>query len=330
MSIVTAILTLVGGIGIFLTACGMMSANLTALGTQKLKSLFGKAQKSKLAGVGVGALVTAVVQSSSATTVMVLGFVDAGIMTLAQAATVIFGANIGTTVTGQLVALGLFGSGEFSVSAALGALAGVGALISALSKTEKAKSIGGLITGFGMLFAGLAVMSGAMDGFSRFDGLKSFLATFENPIMLVIVGALLTAVVQSSSVMTSMVITMTVSGLITAEQGIYITMGSNVGTCVTALLAGLSGGINAKRAALIHLIFNVSGVVLFMIAGAFMRLGGTGYAVLFSAMFPDAPQMQLAAFHTVFNVVTAIAVLPFVGVLVKLVEKPFSVKRKSR
>ena len=319
VKIATSVLSLFAGVGIFLIACTMMSANLEALGSRRLKSLFAKASKSKLLGVGVGAATTAAIQSSSATSVMVIGFVNAGIMTLAQAATVIFGANIGTTITGQIVALGLFGGNTVSTSTIFAAFAGIGAFVLAFAKKDAAQKIGGIMAGFGMLFVGLSMMSGSMGYFSELEAVKNFLAMFRNPLLLVLIGALLTAVVQSSSVMTSMAITMVVTGLISLNQGIYITMGSNVGTCVTALIAGLTSTKNAKRTALIHLIFNVSGVVLFLIIGLFLGIGKIDYGFIFGKMFPNAPQIQLSMFHTVFNVVTVIIVLPLTNLLVKLV-----------
>ena len=321
VQIATSTLTLIAGVGIFLIACSMMSSNLEALGSRRLKALFSKTSKSKFIGVGVGAAATAAIQSSSATTVMVIGFVNAGIMTLAQAATVIFGANIGTTITGQLVALGMFGENSVSTSVIFATFAGIGAFMLAFAKRDRTQKIGGILAGFGMLFVGLSMMSGAMSYFSELDSVKSFLAMFKNPLLLVLIGALLTAVVQSSSVMTSMAITMVVTGLITLNQGIYITMGSNIGTCVTALIAGLTSTKNAKRTALVHLIFNVSGVIVFMLLGMFLRFGGIDYGYLFGKMFPHAPQIQLAMFHTIFNVSTVLIVLPLTGLLVKLVTK---------
>ena len=246
VAIITSVLTLIAGVGIFLIACSMMSSNLEALGSKRLKSLFSKASKSKLLGVGVGAATTAVIQSSSATSVMVIGFVNSVIMSLTQAATVFFGANIGTTITGQIVALGLFGGNSVSTSVIFAAFAGVGAFILAFSKKDKLTKIGGITAGFGMLFVGLSMMSGAMSYFSELEEVKSFLALFRNPFLLVLIGAVFTAVVQSSSVMTSMAITMVVTGLISLNQGVYITMGSNIGTCVTALIAGLTSTKNAK------------------------------------------------------------------------------------
>lgn len=317
--IATALLGLIAGVGIFLIACSTMSSNLEALGSRRLKSLFTKTSKSKLVGVGVGAATTAIIQSSSATSVMVIGFVNAGIMTLAQAATVIFGANIGTTITGQLVALGMFGGNSVSSSAIFATFAGIGAFILAFAKKDRTKKIGGIMAGFGMLFVGLSLMSDAMGDFSELEEVKSFLAIFRNPVLLVLIGAVLTALVQSSSVMTSITLTMVVSGLIDLNQGIYITLGSNIGTCVTALIAGLTSTKNAKRTALIHLIFNVSGALLFLLVGLFLGLGGIDFGWIFSKMFPNAPQVQLAMFHTFFNITTVIVVLPLTKQLVKLV-----------
>ncbi len=329
VTVITSILSLIAGVGIFLIACSMMSSNLEALGSKKLKALFAKTSKSKLVGVGVGAATTAVIQSSSATSVMVIGFVNAGIMTLAQAATVIFGANIGTTITGQLVALGMFGTGSVSTSVIFATFAGIGAFILAFAKKDRTQKVGGIMAGFGMLFVGLSMMSGAMGYFSELESVKNFLALFENPFLLVLIGAAFTAIVQSSSVMTSMAITMVVTGLISLNQGIYITMGSNIGTCVTALIAGLTSTKNAKRTALIHLIFNVSGVIVFMLIGMFMRFGGIDYGYLFGKMFPHAPQIQLAMFHTIFNIATVAIVLPLTNLLVKLVTKIVPESRKK-
>ena len=309
--IITAILQLAAGIGIFLVACSMMSSNLESLSSSKLKSLFSKVSGSKMLGVGIGTVGTAAIQSSGATTVMVIGFVNAGIMTLAQAATIIYGANIGTTVTGQVVALGMFSGDMISTTVIFSALAGIGAFMSNFAKTDTLKKTGGILAGFGMLFVGLEMMSGSMDSFARLEAVKSFLAGINNIILLIVIGAILTAIVQSSSVMTSVAITMVVSGLISLEQGIYLTMGSNIGSCAVALMAGLTSGKNAKRTATIHLIFNISGVVLFTLIGIFVDFGA-----VFGSLFPGAPQTQLAMFHTVFNVCTALVALPLTDLLV--------------
>lgn len=329
-TIATSILTLIAGVGVFLIACSMMSSNLESLGSKKLKVLFARASKSKLVGVGVGTATTAVIQSSSATTVMVIGFVNAGVMSLAQAATVIFGANIGTTITGQIVALGMFGGNMISTSVIFAAFAGIGAFVLAFAKKDNLRKIGGIMAGFGMIFVGLSLMSGSMETFAESDGLKNFLAVISNPVLLVLIGMILTAVIQSSSVMTSIAITMVVTGLISLNQGIYITMGSNIGTCVTALIAGLTSSRNAKRAALIHVIFNVSGVIVFMLLGLFLQIGGINFGWLFEKMIPNAPQTQLAMFHTVFNIATVVIVLPLTNLLVKLVTKIIPDKKDKK
>lgn len=314
-----AILTLTAGIGVFLVACQTMSNNLESASSRKLRQLFAKTGDNKCVGVGIGLLGTAAIQSSGAVTVMVIGFVNVGIMSLTQAATIIYGSNIGTTVTAQLVALGMFGNGGISTTIIFAAFAGVGAFISLFSKTDKGKQTGGILTGFGMLFVGLSMMASAMDDFAALPEIKTMLASVSNPILLVIVGALLTAIIQSSSVMTSIAITMVVTGLINLSQGIYLTLGSNIGSCVVAMIAGMTSGINAKRTALIHLIFNVMGVVIFMLLALILRIttaGAWSYGTLFERWFPSAPQLQLAMFHTFFNVCTMLIALPLTNVLV--------------
>ncbi|MCQ2524655.1 MAG: Na/Pi cotransporter family protein [Lachnospiraceae bacterium] len=324
VTVATAILSLLAGVGIFLVACSTMSSNLEAVSSNKLKNLFAKASKSKMTGVAIGAVGTAAIQSSGATTVMVIGFVNAGIMSLTQAATVIYGANIGTTITGQIVALGMFGGNSLSTTVIFSAFAGIGAFITLFAKKDTVKKFGGIFAGFGMLFVGLSMMSGSMEVFSELDSVKLFLANINNAVLLVLVGAILTAIVQSSSVMTSVAITMLVTGLITLSQGIYLTMGSNIGSCMVAMIAGLSSSKNAKRTAFVHLIFNVSGVVVFLILGGVISLvtgGNINFGVIFESLFPGIPQTQLAMFHTVFNLLTVIIMLPLTKILTDVVCK---------
>jgi phosphate:Na+ symporter len=302
----------------------MMSSNLESLGSDKLRDLFAAASKSKLLGVSMGALGTAAIQSSGATTVIVIGFVNAGIMSLAQAATVIYGANIGTTITGQIVAWGISGEGGLSSTILFSGLAGIGAFIVSFASKEKTKTLGGILCGFGMLFVGLAMMSGAMESFAELDAIRNFLASINNALLLVLIGAILTAIIQSSSVMTSVAITMVVAGLISLDQGIYLTMGSNIGSCVVSVMAGMTGTPNARRASYIHLIFNVAGVVVFMLLGQALLLfshGAVSFGTIFDAMFPGLPQVELAMFHTVFNVVAVVLILPLTTLLVALVTR---------
>ena len=322
--VISAVLSMLAGIGIFLVACQTMSSNLEAISSSKLRSLFRKVSGKKLIGVGIGTVTTAAIQSSGATTVMVIGFVNAGIMTLTQAATVIYGANIGTTITGQIVALGMTGRNSVSTTVIFSAFAGIGALVSLFGGSDRIKRWGGIFSGFGMLFVGLSMMSSSMETFSSLNSVKNFLAGISNVILRVIVGAVFTAIIQSSSVMTSIAITMVVTGLITLDQGIYLTMGSNIGSCVVAMIAGLGSGKSAKRAALIHLFFNVGGVIVFLILGFVISLVSGGlidFGIIFARLFPGVPQIQLAMFHTVFNVFTVLIFLPLTELLVGLVSK---------
>lgn len=322
--VISAILTLLAGIGIFLIACSMMSSNLEAISSSKLKSMFAKVSKRKWLGVGIGTVATAAIQSSGATTVMVIGFVNAGVMSLAQAATIIFGANIGTTITGQIVALGMFGGDTISTTVIFSAMAGIGAFMMSFAKKDALQKVGGILAGFGMLFVGLSIMSGSMEDFAELDAVKAFLASISNPLLLVLIGAILTAIVQSSSVITSVAITMLFVGLITLDQGIYLTMGSNIGSCVVAIIAGMTSGTNAKRTALIHLLFNTGGVVVFLVIGLLLGLipgHNVDFGYIFGNLFPDAPQTQLAMFHTFFNVIAVLLFLPLTDKLVALVER---------
>lgn len=336
VQIATAVLSLIAGIGIFLIACTMMSSNLESVSSNKLKQLFARTSKSKLVGVGIGAVATAAIQSSGATTVMVIGFVNAGIMSLMQAATIIYGANIGTTITGQITALGMFDN-AISTGIVFATFAGIGAFIMAFAKKDLVKKIGGILAGFGMLFVGLDMMSASMETFAALDSVKNFLASITNPILLVLIGTILTAIIQSSSVMTSVAITMVFTGLINLDQGIYLTMGSNIGSCVVAIIAGLTSSTNAKRTALLHLLFNVSGVVIFMLVAMMMREISKAvnptkiitFGYLFGKMFPGVPQTQLAMFHTIFNVITVIIMLPLTNLSVKLVCKILPDKKKK-
>lgn len=324
MDIAMAVLSLIGGIGVFLIACTLLSSNLESICSKKLRDLFSRASDKKLVGVGIGTLGTAAIQSSGATTVLVIGFVNAGIMSLTLAAAVIYGANIGTTVTAQIVALGLMGTGgAVSISLVFSALAGAGAFIHAYAKQDRTRKIGGVVAGFGLLFVGLTLMEQAMAGISELDSVKTFLGGIDSILVLVLLGAGITALVQSSSVVTTIIIAMLVvaNPLITLDQGIYLTMGSNIGSCIVAIMAGFTSGLNAKRAALIHLLFNVFGVLLFLAFGVVMGLfsgGDITYGTIFAGLFSE-PATQLAMFHTFFNVVTVIVMLPLTSALIALV-----------
>ena len=322
--VLTNLLGLVAGIGAFLLACDMTSKSLEAVNSSKLKQLFAKVSNNKLLGVCIGAVATATIQSSSAMTVMVIGFVNAGIISLSQAATIILGGEIGTTLTGQIVALGFLSSNLISTTVIFSSFAGIGVFINMIAKKDQNKMIGSAMAGVGLLFIGLDVMSNAMDSFAKMESLKVFLSSINSITLLVILGAVLTAIIQSSAAMTSIAITMVVSGLINIEQGIYITLGANVGTCVTGMIAGMTSGTNAKRTSMFQLLFNVSGVLLVMVVDLLIKMGSgnsISVGIIFEKMFPAMPQEQLAMFHTIFNVATVLIALPINNLLVNLSTK---------
>lgn len=330
LTIIYALLQLLTGMGIMLVSMHLLTSNLESLGGNKIKAMFQKISKSNLAGVGIGTATTAIVQSSGLVSVITIGFVNAGLMSLRQAAMVIFGANIGTTVTAQIVALGLLGSGTIEMTIIFGSLAGIGAFILLFSKKEGVKKIGGFITGFGMLFAGLDIMTASMGGLAKSPFIVSFLYSIQNPALLLLVGILLTALLQSSSAMTSLTIAMIFGGLLNLSQGIYLTYGSNIGTCIVAIIACIGANANAKRTALIHLLFNVFGVVLFITIDFIFSFFGFSFAKILQLMFPNVPSTQLAMMHTIFNVVSVMVMFPFAGLLVKLTEKMLPDKRYKK
>lgn len=317
-------LQLMAGIGIFLTGCEMMSSNLEAVCSDRLRELLAKVSNNKIVGVLIGTVATIAINSSGATTVMAIGFVNAHIISLKQAATIIFGAEIGTTLTGQLVALGMMGNDGIDLNFLFSALAGIGVFVTMFAKKDKIKLFGFVLTGFGLLFAGLDMMSGAMTGFAKSPALKEVIASLNSSLLLIICGAILTAIIQSSTAITSISISMAAVGLITISQGIYLTLGANVGTCLTGILAGMkSDGVNAKRTSLIQLIFNIGGVVLVYIIDTIMKMvtgGGLSFGIIFERMFPGVPHTQLAMFHTIFNIASVIIVLPLTEKLVELTE----------
>ena len=318
------IMELIAGVGVYLIACSMISTNLEAVSSDRLKKLLSKVSRNKLAGVAIGALATIIIQSSGATTVMTIGFVNAGIISLSQAATLIFGGEIGTTITGQIVALGLFKGGIIDITVVFSALAGIGVFINMFAKKDNTRYIGDIISGFGILFIGLGMMSDSMNSFAMMPELKMFLSGIDNILILVIAGALITAAIHSSAAMTSIAITMVAAGLISLEQGIYITLGANIGTCFTGALAAMSSSANAKRTSLIQLIFNAGGVLLLLISDVLIKIITNNtfcFGIMFERMFPDTPQIQLAMFHTFFNIASVLIVLPLSDQLVKLSQR---------
>lgn len=322
LDILYAFLSLLGGIGVFLYGMKLMGDSLEMVAGNEIKRMFAKISDNKIIGVGIGAVTTAVVQSSAAVTVMAIGFVNSGLMSLIQAAAIVFGANIGTTSTALIVALGVGGLADVKLTVIFAALAGVGAMTIMFSKKDKIKKIGGIITGLGMIFVGLSVMTDSMTIFSESPKIVEFLAKISNPALLLLFGIAFTALIQSSSAVSGIVVTMSVAGLLSFDQGLYIILGSNIGTCITSLIASIGTSTNAKRTAVIHLMFNVIGVLIF---------GLVSISGVFSKMFMpiNNPAMRIALLHTFFNVVTTIILLPFMNLLVKLVSKMVPEKHKD-
>ena len=322
LDILYAFLSLLGGIGVFLYGMKLMGDSLEMVAGNEIKRMFAKISDNKIIGVGIGAVTTAVVQSSAAVTVMAIGFVNSGLMSLIQAAAIVFGANIGTTSTALIVALGVGGLADVKLTVIFAALAGVGAMTIMFSKKDKIKKIGGIITGLGMIFVGLSVMTDSMTIFSESPKIVEFLAKISNPALLLLFGIAFTALIQSSSAVSGIVVTMSVAGLLSFDQGLYIILGSNIGTCITSLIASIGTSTNAKRTAVIHLMFNVIGVLIF---------GLVSISGVFSKMFMpiNNPAMRIALLHTFFNVVTTVILLPFMNLLVKLVSKMVPEKHKD-
>ena len=335
--IAAAIFELLAGLGAFLIGVKMLSDNMEKLATGKMRTLFHRASgktelpeaatrkekvraklkewSANLAGVGIGTATTAVIQSSSLTTVMVVGLVNAGVMTLTQATTITMGANIGTTITAQIAALSAFDFAVFAMG-----LTGIGILVAYATKKEKVQTICYAVAGLGLVFVGLDVMDASMDFFQESQVIVDLFASITNPFLLFFLGIAITAIIQSSSALTVILIAMAESGILIGGGGnavLYVVLGTNIGTCVTALLSSIGTNINAKRAAVIHLLFNVIGSIIFFII---MVCWPEMNANTFEAWFPDNPGTQIAMFHTFFNVISTILFLPFTNGLVKLSE----------
>lgn len=295
---ITDVLALLGGLALFLYGMQMMSTGLEAAAGNRMKSILEKLTSNRIKGVLVGAAITAVIQSSSATTVMVVGFVNSGLMTLKQAVWVIMGANIGTTITGQLIAL------DIGAIAPLFAIAGVGAIM--FIKSEKVHHISSIFAGLGILFMGMDMMGAAMSPLKESEAFISLMTKFDNPLLGILVGALFTAVIQSSSASVGILQALASTGMIPLSSAVFVLFGQNIGTCITAVLASIGMKVNAKRTTVIHLLFNIIGTVLFTVICLV-----TPYVIWIEAMTPGDPVAQIANAHTVFNIVTTLLLLPF-------------------
>lgn len=302
------IINLMGGLGLFLFGMNLMGDGLQKSAGSKLKKIIELLTSNTIMGVLVGMVVTMVIQSSSATTVMVVGFVNAGIMTLGQAIGVIMGANIGTTITAQLVSLDV----DFLAPVALG----IGIVIYMFSKKPKNRHIAEILIGFGILFTGMDFMKDAVKPLAGYQGFTDMLVSFgHKPILGVLMGFAITAIVQSSSASMGMLIALASQGLIPITAALPILYGENIGTCVTSLISSIGASRNARRAAIMHLTFNIIGSLIFMF------LLSAPIVKLVTYFDPNDAARQIANAHTLFNVLNVLILLPFAKLIVKLAMK---------
>ncbi len=314
MQLIQSLIWLLAGVGVFIVGMNFMGDALEKSAGSGMKKMLEKISNNRFSGVGIGAGVTAIIQSSSATSVMVIGLVNAGVMTLMQATPIIMGANIGTTITGVLVALK---NDYFNMIMYLLAFAGV---MMGFVKKEKVKILGSLFCGLGLIFVGLEVMSSeqAFGNPLVEDMFTNIFQKINFPLLLILVGVLFTALIQSSSASTGVVITMVGANVLPLDLALFIVLGANIGTCVTALLASVGANANSKRVALIHFTFNVIGTILFTIIIWIFR---EPIVNLLVSIFPGndtmSLQMRVSIFHVIFNVTTTCILLPFVKQLVK-------------
>ena len=314
MQLIASLIWLLAGVGVFIVGMNFLGDALEKSAGSGMKRLLERISNNRLSGVGIGAGVTAIIQSSSATSVMVIGLVNAGVMTLMQATPIIMGANIGTTITGVLVALK---NDYFNMAMYLLAFAGV---MMGFAKKEKIKIAGSLCCGLGLIFVGLEVMS-SEQAFGNPLVENMFTGIFQKidfPLLLILVGAVFTALIQSSSAATGVVITMVGAGVLPLHMALFIVLGANIGTCITALLASIGANANSKRVALIHFTFNTIGTIIFT---AIIWIFKDPIVNLLISVFPGEDpmslQMRVSLFHVIFNVTTTLCLLPFVKQLVK-------------
>ena len=296
------IVKLIAGTGVFLVGVHLLTENIEQLATNKIKELFGKTAGKKLVNVGIGALTTALIQSSGVTTVLIVGFVNIGIITLSQATAMIMGANIGTTITAQIAALS-----AFPITTYIQVLAGLGILTTMMCRQEKPRQVGFILAGLGLIFVGLSIMSDSMK--ANRDTIQLIFENVTNPFLLFFLGIALTALVQSSSAITSVIIAMSVAGLRIGTGGnemLFIILGTNIGSCVTALMSSFGAATNARRTSMIHLMFNAFGSVIFMV----ILLAFPGFMSATFGRWFASPATQIAMFHTFFNLICTVIFLP--------------------
>ena len=304
-----------GGLGMFLYGMSIMADGMQKTAGSRMSSFLGMLTNNRFLAVALGALITAIIQSSGATTVMVVGFVSAGVLNLSQAVGVIMGANIGTTITAWIVSMSQLGDAFEIMKPSFYAplIIGVGALLLVFAKGQKKKTIGEIMIGLGLLFTGLDFMSGSI---SPYTDAPIFAQTFAllggNPLLGMVIGALVTALLQSSSASVGILQTLAMNGIVTTNAAVYITLGQNIGSCVTAMLSSAGGSRTAKRAAVMHLTFNVIGAILFGL------LGFAVFSLMPSFASADISAVQISIFHTVFNLTMTTLLFPFGDQLVKL------------
>lgn len=301
------LLSLIGGLGLFLYGMTVMGESIEKAAGAKMRSFLDFFTKNRFIGMLFGMLFCAIVQSSSATTVMVVSFVNAGLMNLVQAAGVIMGANVGTTITSQLVA--------FNLSQAAPVFLMLGVIVTMFCKNNKVKQIGEVVLGFGVLFMGLSLMSGSMEGMKESPFVVELLHGINNPFLGILIGFVITAIIQSSSVTVSIVLLMAQQGLLPLWICFYIILGCNIGSCTTALLASISGNKDAKRAAMIHFLFNVMGTI---VIAAILLLGESWVEAGIRGISGDNIGRCVANAHTFFKVFQVIILFPFAKWIVKL------------
>lgn len=303
----TNLLSMLGGLALFLYGMQMMGDGLEAAAGNKMKQILEKLTSNRVKGVIVGALITAIIQSSSATTVMVVGFVNTGLMTLQQAVWIIMGANIGTTITGQLIAL------DIGAIAPLIAFLGVTCIM--FIKNERIRHIASIFAGLGILFVGMGMMSAAMHPLRESETFINLMTSIDNPLLCIAIGAIFTALIQSSSASVGILQALASTGLIPFSTAVFILFGQNIGTCITAVLAAIGTKTNAKRTTVIHLLFNIIGTTIFTVVCLVTPFIG------FMESFTSNPVQQIANMHTIFNIVTSLLLLPFGTLLAKTATK---------
>lgn len=315
ISDISNLFSFIGGLGLFLYGMNIMADGMQKTAGSKMSRFLGMLTNNRVLAVGLGALITAIIQSSGATTVMVVGFVSAGVLNLTQAVGVIMGANIGTTITAWIVSMNQLGDAFAVFQPAFFAplLIGIGAMLMLFSKKNKSKTAGEILVGLGMLFIGLDFMSRAINPYTDAPVFaQAFTALGNNPFLGMLIGAVVTALLQSSSASVGILQTLAINGVVTTNAAIFITLGQNIGSCVTAMLSSAGGSRTAKRAAVIHLCFNVIGAIVF---GILMSLL---FAVRPLVASSDINAVQISIFHTIFNLTNTALLFPFANQLVKL------------